>query len=223
MCFSLKPTRTEESLVCILMSDLHAKSLLTMEGLEMQGKKKQMEQGWILVFFVTCAARALWLLLSWLSVPTQPQWTAPLGPTLLPGRYEGLCGGQWSSLPKQGIQPWTGGSPHVPCSCWVLALREETKGLIATALAALANLVGWESCANLDTLINVSWFSHRPESCEPSHLPLLSFHGLSWCVFKPVPLHRFLYCPFFWLLWHIITSKRHRSSGPVLALTEYTK
>lgn len=91
-------------------------------------------------------------------VPKQHQWVAPVGPTLLSGKCEGLCGGQWSTLPKQGIQPWTKGSPRVPCSCWGLALRKETKGLVATALAALTNIVGWESSAKLDNLINVSWF-----------------------------------------------------------------
>lgn len=156
-----------------------------------------MEQGWILAFFVNCATRVLWLLLSWLNMPKQHQWVAPLGPTLLSGRYEGLCAGQQSSLPKQGIKPWTRGSPHVPCSCWELALRKETKGLVATASAALANLVDWENSAKVDSLINVRWVGsfHRPESCELSHLPLLSFHRLSWCEFKPVPLHRSLSLP----------------------------
>lgn len=154
-------------------------------------------------------------------VPKHHQWVAPLGPTLLSGRCEGLCGGQWSTLPKQGIQPWTKGSPHVPCSCWWLALRKETKGLVATALAALANIAGWESSENLDSLMWIGSF-HRPESWELSCLPLLTFHRLSWCDFKPFPLHRFLYCPFLWLLWHIITSKSPRSSGLVLFLTKYT-
>lgn len=157
ICFSLKPTRTGKLLVSMLMSDLHDKSLLGMEGLDMQGERKKMDQGWISAFFFNCATRALWLLLSWLNV-----WctkTTPMSGTCWShSPVWQMWGSVWSTLPKQGIQPWTKGSPRVPCSCWGLALRKETKGLVATALAALTNIVGWESSAKLDNLINVSWF-----------------------------------------------------------------
>lgn len=61
-------------------------------------------------------------------------------------------------FPSRGFSPGLE-APHMYLvHAGGLALRKDTKGLVATASAALANLVGWESSAKFGSLINVSWF-----------------------------------------------------------------
>lgn len=102
ICFSLKPTRTGESLLCILMSDLYAKSLFGHVKAAHAGKEKKKgawldfgllcqlcPTGFVAASFMVEHVKAT--LMSGTSWSHFPLWQI-LGPV-------------WSSHPKQGFSP----------------------------------------------------------------------------------------------------------------------